>query len=227
MAAIATVLIAGALYMAAPATAATMDLGQVAPAGSSDVCFGCTDIQTASAANAPSVTVPAGSWTVTSWSIRSGTTTDGFDRLEIWRPEATNFRLIAQSNEESIVHLAGTGAIRTFNANIPVQAGDVLGIRTGFPPGDAAGFYVTPAAADVTWRVAGDPPLGQTVGPSGDITTPGITPMQRVNVAATISQPEPVVTPPAAPPAQKKRKCRRHKKRAASAKKKCKGKKRR
>jgi hypothetical protein len=181
------------------AGAATVNIGQVAPAGNTGGCISCTFIQPQVDVSSPSYTVPAGNWTVTSWSLMSGTTTSGEGQLEIWRPEGANFRLIAQSITEGVIFQAG-GTTRSFSTSIPVQGGDVLGQRSGNPPGNYSNTYTTTSLNDVVWgAVVGDPAVGQSVGPTGDFTAFGNNPQIRVNVAATVFKPDPVVldtTPP-------------------------------
>jgi hypothetical protein len=210
-----------ALCIATPATAATVDIGQVAPPGTTGACGGCTAIQPATFGG-PSAAVPAGSWAITSWSIRSGTIVSGFDQLEVWRPVGVNFQLVAQSNSESVMALATTGAVRTFATNISVLPGDVLGIRTGSPPGEAAEDYNSGVTGDVSWEVSGDPTVGQTVGPTGNFQTFSTVPNHRVNMGATLTS-IPTLTPPTTQtqPTPRK-KCKKHKKRAVSSRKKCK-----
>jgi hypothetical protein len=214
----------GSFWIAGPTSADTLDIGQVATPGYTGGCMSCTALQQTTGTG-PSGTVPPGTWAVTSWSIRSGTTMDGFDQLEIWRPDGTNFRLVAQSDFESVVHVATTGAVRTFPADIPVQPGDVLGLRTGDMPGDVAYDWGPADLGAIDWEVfPGDPSVGQTVGPTGDITTYSAISESRVNVAATLTGSAPTV-PPTQPPVQPKKKCKKHKKhkkRAVSSKKKCK-----
>ena len=121
----------------------------------------------------------------------SGPTTSGERQLEIFRPEGANFRLIAQSITEGVIFAPG-GTTRTFSTSIPVQGGDVLGLRTGSPSGDGALGYSTANANDITWgAVVGDPAVGQSVGPTGDFTLFPTSGSFRVNVAATLFQPDP------------------------------------
>jgi hypothetical protein len=178
------------------ATAATASLGQVAPAGSVGACTDCTSLQDQTDPASPSYAVPPGNWTVTSWSMMSGTTTTGLDQIRIFRPEAGgNYRLIAESNYETVT-MAPTGALRTFATGIPVQGGDHIGLKTGNPSSDAAYIYASPNAGDLAWLVNGFPVTGDTIGPTGDHNSYGINPSARVNMAATLLQPDPLNAPP-------------------------------
>jgi hypothetical protein len=127
---------------------------------------------------------------VTSWRIQAGPTTTGNARLRIFRPLAPDlFQLVAQSNEESVT----LGAERSFTTSVPVQGGDVLGLRTGAINGDIASV----AAAGVTdqaWGAIGDPAIGQTVGTGGDFTYG--TNQALTNIGATLFKPDPDSSPP-------------------------------
>ena len=201
-----------ALLFVPAAQAATVTLGQVAPPGSDNTCDECSGFQVGTAAGTPSLAVPplapAGKpWTLTSWSARGGLNIPGTLRLQIWRPTSTagEVRLVAQTDYATFP----VAAVTSVAASVPVEPGDLLGIRTG--PSAVPANYDTSAAGDVLLSVVGDAAPGQTAGaPSSDFTS-FTTPKERVNVAATLTSPD-------------KPKCRKkHKKRAADAKKrKCK-----
>jgi len=125
-------LLAGAL---APSTAgaATLTLGQVAPQGTTGMTTNITTFQSGSAPTSPSYVVPAGNWTVTSWSSEAGTT-DSMARLRIIRPISGHVTIVAESGDESIP--ANTNG--PFPTNLPVQAGDLIGFKTGNPAGNIA-----------------------------------------------------------------------------------------
>ena len=179
-----------ALSAAASAGAATVNIGQVAPPATPGSCGGCTGFQVATdpASTAPGYAVPAGNWTVTYWSVQAGPTTDGHARLRIFRPAGVNlYRLVAESAEESVPF----GAERSFTTSIPVQAGDLLGLRTGNSAGDIAPNFSTAAAGDVNWQVAGDPAINQTVGTGGDFATFFVNTSKRTNIAATLFHADP------------------------------------
>ena len=55
---------------ASPASAATVKLGEAAPAGSAVGCAGCALFQQATGSASPSYVVPAGGATITSWSLQ-------------------------------------------------------------------------------------------------------------------------------------------------------------
>jgi hypothetical protein len=218
---------AGCLVAPASAGAVTATVGQVAPPASSGACFSCTMLQVQT--DAVSYTVPAGNWTLTNWSIRGGATMAGNARLRIFRPTGMTdqWRLVAESAEMPVP----ASAVTDFPVSIPVQGGDVLGLRTGAVAGDIAANYPGGSAMDVSWLVVGDPTLNQTVGPGGDITSATQIPTSRVNVAATVFRadpaspsPTPTPTPPPTKKKCKKKKVKKHS--AAAAKKKCKKKKR-
>lgn len=188
--------VSAALLAPSTSSAETVTIGQIAPAGTANFCLACTFLQKQTDAASPSYTVPPGNWTVTSWSIMSGTTTSGEDRLRIFRPEGAVNRLVAETIDEGVIFDAA-GAERSFTTSLPVQGGDFLGLRTGNPSGDTSPAYTTASVNDVVWNVVGDPVVGQTVGPGGDFPTFGTPAMNRLNVAVTLVR---VVPTPADPP---------------------------
>jgi hypothetical protein len=210
--------------LAAPAGAVTTTIGQVSPPVSGSFCVSCSTFQYATATGDVSYRVPAapagGGWTLTSWSARASGTADGTARLQVWRPTAN-------AGEFSLLVETPTTAIPANTADpnpvsIPVQPGDVLGLRNG-SEGYVPNTYVSPVGNDV-FDAIGFPVTGDTAGAAGSTITGGIENNARVNVAATLAAPDlPAVTTP--PPPPKKKKCKKKKHRASSAKKKCKKKK--
>jgi hypothetical protein len=213
-----------AIGLVAPssASAETAQIGQTAPGGSAGACIGCTGLQPVTDPASPSYMVPSGTWTLTAWKIRGGATAAGNARLRVFRPTGVTdrYELIAETADEPVPAAVES----TFAANIPVQGGDVLGMRTGPIVGDIASTYPG-NLGDVNWQVLGDPALNQTVGTGGDFSAAN-NPGFRTNIAATLFRADPVVPPPD-PKGKTKKKCKKPKKRASVAKKKCKKKKRR
>src|SRR5262245_14538114 len=206
-------LVLGAAILAVPASAGaqTVTLGQVAPAGTASFCSLCSHFQDTTEPTSPAYVIPAGNWTVTSWSVMSGTSNDGGQRLQIWRPEGALYRLVAQSGLETVIAAPG-GTTRTFSSNVAVQPGDHLGLGSGPEPGDVAHTYTGAGTEDLTWAVAGTPSLGQTVGAGGDL---GYTfgPNLRMNLAVTLTPvPSSNPTGPAHTNNGKKRRVRKCKK---------------
>ena len=90
---------------AAPASAATVTLGRIAPMGVPGGCGGCSLFQYQSdPASASYVVPPGGPWTVTSWSARGGPTMADAARLLVFRPTAVpnQFQLVANSLDAPI-----------------------------------------------------------------------------------------------------------------------------
>jgi hypothetical protein len=181
--ALASVIGAGvaAFWLPAPAGAATVTIGQVAPADATpSSCFsGCDEFQKQDDPAAPSYTVPAGTWTVTSWSLRGGPRV-GPAALQIYRPTGTpgQFRLTAQSAETPIP----AGGVTSCATRLAVLPGDLLGLRGGPQPI----AYATPNSGDEAASVLGEPVIGSTVGPPGSNFGYGFNNFLAVNVSATL-----------------------------------------
>jgi hypothetical protein len=213
--------------VATTASAATVTIGAVNPVVSTFDCSACTSLQVGTDPASPSYVVPplpasGNAWTLTSFSVR-GTNDDGTARALIWRHTASpgEFRLIASTPDAQIPQ----GTAPNIPASIPVQPGDVLGIRSG---SNVDPIYDTASDGDMVLGAFGtDPVVGQTIGlPTSD--NPSMTSTRlRLNIAATLSSPDPV-TPI---PQKKKKKCKKKKKHHRSAesakKKKCKKRKKR
>jgi hypothetical protein len=224
----------GVLWLAPSAWATTATIGQAAPAPSNNTCDQCSQFQLGTAPGTPSYVVPptpasGNPWTLTSWSARGGAA-GGSLQLHLWRPTTTagEFRLVAASDSATLP----AGEISSVAANIPVQPGDVLGLRTG---SDGVPANYDAASSDSTFGVFGDPAVGQTAGaPTSDLmgaTGTGL----RLNIAASLSSPDPVAVAPktvAPETVAPKKKCKKHKKKhkrsaQTAKKKKCKKRKKR
>lgn len=219
--AIALGLVSIGLLAPATASAETVQIGQTAPGGSAGACIGCTGLQPVTDPASPQYTVPSGTWTLTAWKIRGGATAAGNARLRIFRPTGVTdrYELVAETADEPVPAAVES----TFAASIPVQAGDVIGMRTGPIVGDIASNYPG-NLGDVNWQVLGDPVLHETVGTGGDYSAAN-NPAFRTNIAATLFRADPIG--PLPDPKGKKKKCKKPKKKSAGAakKKKCKKKK--
>src|SRR5262245_8023126 len=191
-----------ALAAAAPAGAATVSLGKIAPPGVPGGCSGCSFFQKQTDPASPSYVVPPGGpWTVTQWSARGGTIDDAA-RLLVFRQTgvANQFRLIANSLDRPY-----PGAEAPVNrTDIPVQPGDGIGLRTqGF--GNMPTHHDSTFLADQFAGIAGSLTLGETVGPGGDHSY-GVNPAGFINVSATLTSPEPA-----------KKKCKKKRRKKARA----------
>jgi hypothetical protein len=175
-----------AALFVAPAGATTVTIGQVAPVGTTGGCNFCTIFQKTTASTSPSYAVPAGNWTITSWSAEAGTM-DSQARLRVFRPgpAGDEWTLVAESTDQTIP--ANTSG--PFATSIPVQGGELIGIRTSNTPGDISPVYPG-QPGDNTLGVSGDPPVGATACGAGSMFTCGtsFTP-NLVNIAATLFAP--------------------------------------
>jgi hypothetical protein len=212
-----------ALWLAPGAGAVTVTIGSLKPVVDATTCGGCTELQLASDPESPSYVVPplpssGNPWTLVTYSVR-GSTSDGTARAEIWRPSGTpgEFRLIAASPDGQIP----ANSAPSIPASIPVQPGDVLGIRSG---ASIDPNYDSPHAGDVVMSGMGtDPSVGETMGLIGSDNPSFNNGSTLLNITARLVSADPVATPTPAGPVKKKCKKKKHKKRAAeSKKKKCK-----
>jgi hypothetical protein len=186
-AALAIAALAGMLLFAAGASAASVQIGQLAPSNTDGGCDGCTNLQVETVSPAPSYEVPAGSWTLTSWSAQGGLK-GGSVKLRIFRPTAIpgQFRLVAETPLETIA----PATIATFPAEIPVEPGDRLGLETG-PGTGGPNYYPSTYSAPLGNReygVVGAPTVGQTVGTGGEFEV-GNSGGHLLNIAATLTSP--------------------------------------
>jgi hypothetical protein len=212
-----------ALVLFAPAApGATVTLGQVAPSGAFSNCGACSDLQIGTDPASPSYAVPplpAGGapWTMVSWSARGVSSGPGTARALVWRPSGTagEYRLVANTADGQFA----ADAIGTFTTSIPVQPGDVLGVRSGtsFAP-----LYDSVHSADVEIGVLGDPVIGDTTGAPGSTLPSESGSNLLLNVSATLSAPDPAVKRKCkkkkhkrSAESAKKKKCKKHKKKAA------------
>jgi hypothetical protein len=185
--ALAVVVLAAMLLLASGASAATLQLGQLAPPSTDGGCIDCTNLQVETVSPAPSYEVPAGTWTLTSWSAQGGLK-GGSVKLRIFRPTATpgQFRLVAESPLETIT----AATIATFPAEIPVEPGDRLGLQTGPGTGGINDYPSTYSAplGNRQYGVIGGPQVGQTVGTGGEYEV-GNDNGHLLNIEATLTSP--------------------------------------
>jgi hypothetical protein len=167
-AALAIASLAGMLLVASGASAASVQIGQLAPATTDGGCDDCTNLQVETVSPAPSYEVPAGSWSVTSWSAQGGLK-GGSVKLRIFRPTAIpgQFRLIAETPLETIA----AATIATFPAEIPVEPGDRLGLETGPGIGGANNYPSTtaPPSAIVSTEPSANRKSGRRSGPGANL----------------------------------------------------------
>jgi len=178
------VVAAALLGVPSGAGAATATLGAVAPANTPANCSACTDFQLTTHPSSPSYIVPAGSWTITSWSARGRPAGggNGTGRLRVFRPVGTNlYRVVAESTDATIAE----NAAPSIPTSLPVQQGDLIGLRTG-SVSPVVDYYASPLPGDAIAGALGDPAPGQTVGPGGDYPSFTDSPF-RINVSAVLT----------------------------------------
>ncbi len=169
------------LALAAPAQADTVSLGAVAPSGTTMAPAG-TYSYLQSAGGSPGYAVPSGGGVITSFSVRGGSSVPSGDvvRLRVFRPSGGSYTIAAESGDVAPqVNTAGS-----YSVHIPVNAGDVIGLRVS-TTGDTAAYY-TGQSGDIVKRTFLGPDDTGTL-----ITVPGDA---RVNVSAQLE------TPSSAPP---------------------------
>jgi len=139
--------LAGCLLVPASATAATT-LGQLDPAGTpTGSCVG-TSYWAQASSTGVSYTVPAGGGVITSWSHRANASSGRELGLRVFRPESgTNFTLIGGSGVQTLT----ANTVNTFETQISVQAGDVLGLYVG----NASPFFPFSGGASCAYTGSG------------------------------------------------------------------------
>lgn len=178
---------------ASVAQAQSISLGSTLPPGSEgEYSVQTAGIQVATGPASPSYTVPEGSWTITCWTTQStidegGDEHEGSARLRVYRPlpnQPGSFQVLAESDERFFPFSAEEPV--SFPTSIPVQAGDVLGLKSGSR--GAPVLFNTDEPGDLGGFVQDDPGVGGffTAYPAGGV---------RVNVAAAL-QPAGQPAPP-------------------------------
>jgi hypothetical protein len=115
---------------AVPAAASTA-IGQLDPGTPSTTCAGRSTWAQATEA-APSYVVPAGRWVLVSWSHRANSTAGRELGIRVLRPTGTagTYTVVGAG----ALRVLTPGGINTFYDRIPVNPGEVLGLRVGNPP---------------------------------------------------------------------------------------------
>jgi hypothetical protein len=145
--------------LAAPGKAGAITLGQVAPSAS--VCDAGNYVQVG-ATTAP-YTVPAPGGVITSWSHHGKSAPAGAGRLQVWRrvPGTGDFTLVGRS----AIQPFAAGVVNSFPTEIPVSAGDRLGMHVGDSNTGCAGpGGLGDAVALSPFATSGDPSPGAVVG---------------------------------------------------------------
>jgi hypothetical protein len=126
-----------------------------------------------------SYAVPSGGTSITSWSVQAYSGDTGPVALEVWNPTPPLYTQVAMSALQPLA--AGINTFDLTSTPIPVQAGDLIGLRV---EGPVTCMQTTPNSTDSIWF---------------DFQATGITvlPFVELNVAATVDV---TVTPPPPPP---------------------------
>jgi hypothetical protein len=175
-------IVASFLLFVGKAAAGTATVGQDFEAGNV-ICGNQTDLQT-SVSSGNSYTVAAAG-VITSWSFHNGIDVLPDLKLKVARPQSGGGYLLVG---EAAAGTQNLHALNTYPANIPVQAGDIIGIFVGSPFGHCGTF--TSNSGDSFDQFTGNPPLNTPVSPdtSGSLV--------RYPVSATVTTPDTVPTPP-------------------------------
>lgn len=174
------------LAWAASAQAQTT-VGQLAPADPPVVCTGQSYdvIQGPTAAADPYVIPAAG--VITSWSTNAAAGPGQTLAFKVFRPVgAPNYNVLAHQGPVGLA----PSVLNTFPVQIPVQAGDVVGLNTSTGAGvtNACLFQTSPADFFAAAATPGSAPDGATV------TLTPTAPGYRLNVQATLQRPPSITT---------------------------------
>ena len=169
------------------ASAAPLTLGQAAPTGIPAECKGPAELVESSTSGINPYVVPRAGM-ITSWSTNAGAGPGQTLKMKVFRPVAgvaNTYTVIAHDGPR----LLAANVLNTFSVDIPVQAGDVIGLNAGNASVATpnACLYPTNVTTDILDLSTADTPDGASV------TFPLSSPGGRPNVAATL-QPAPTVT---------------------------------
>jgi hypothetical protein len=172
---------------------ADVTVGEVAPQTPEFLCnLGPTDtIQIATGGGASYVVPQAG--TLTSWSTAAGPGAGQAVSLKVYRPvSGTTYSVVGQDGPRALT----PSVLDTFPIDIPVQAGDVIGLNDGEATivNDACQFY-TASLGDVVGGLLGD----ATAGSSLDFEASDTRGEARINVSANLQPTPPIVVTPVVP----------------------------
>ena len=150
-----------ALVCALPGMASgAITIGATGGSGMGRCIENFTWVQAATAPTSPSYAVPAGGGVITQWSHQvSDTVPTATLRLKVFRETSSQmYRTVGHSAVEPL----GAPGLRSFLTQISVQAGDVLGLRTGTSGSDCVRTGQTGDVAEVGLFNEPDPLPGAT-----------------------------------------------------------------
>jgi hypothetical protein len=177
---------AAAIASLALSTGAEADLtvGEVAPPNPPLTCnYGTTDTVQISTAGGNAYVVPEAG-VLTSWSTSAGYGLGQAVSLKVYRPTGGGYTVLAEDGPRALAQ----SVLNTFPIDIPVEAGDVLGLNDGeakpshyLVSNDACDFE-TGAAEDAEAGLLGDAGPGTQLDFAAEDSMPGT----RVNVSANL-----------------------------------------
>jgi PASTA domain len=177
--------------------AADVTVGEVAPPNPESICnFGSTDTIELGTTGGDSYMVPEAG-VLTSWSTSAGPGAGQALTLKVYRPAGgTTYAVLAQDGPRSLT----PSVLNTFPIDIPVQAGDVLGLNDGealpdhrLVTDDACEFETT-SPADIEGGLLGDAGVGSLLDFEASDTRGEVRANVSANLQPTSTLP-PVVTP--------------------------------
>jgi IPT/TIG domain/PASTA domain len=143
---------AALLCFAASAEAQTT-IGQL-PTGPTLTCVspsGYDEVQTA-VSSGSSYVVPAPGGVITSWSTKASATTTQMLGLKVFRPvETKKFLVVAHDGPRALT----PSTVNTFPVDIPVQAGDIVGLNVPINAGSGCAFPVSAPGNSVAYLEGG------------------------------------------------------------------------
>jgi PKD repeat protein len=199
-------LMLASLVLASTASAATVQLGELAAANTvPGDCGNCASFQTGTGAGIPSYAVPAGDGgVITTWSVLGAPLSNPCSmagcniNLLVYRPTGTagTYDLVGESIVEDPVN---NGAAQSFATHIVVHPGDVIGLFYNDTPA-----FDTAVTGDVITSANGGTGNGCaptfTVGAPCD--TSSTSPGNRLSVTATVQTPAASFTPSTSSPTE-------------------------
>jgi hypothetical protein len=177
-----TAMSAFALLAATIAQASTITVGSVLPPGSKATAFGSVEtfFNTALPEKGANLTSPV-TGAIVRWRMQDAE--GGPFSLRVLRPNGTGGYMAAGTSNP--VTPAAGGGLQTFTANLPIQAGDLIGID---PTNAADKIGIAPEIPGASYSYIFPPPFdGATVAPSGSVAG------QEVELSAEV-QPAPAIT---------------------------------
>lgn len=175
------IVVLAALVFAPPAVAATVQLGQTAPAGTPEAaCGACSDFQAMTDSASASYAVPAGAETITSFSVLAppaSCSCTGTVRLRVMRLTTPNTYLVVGDSVDETV--PDDGLVHTFTTSVAVRPGDLLGMRYT----DIPSVWSNMHSDDVVDEILGDPTPGETTNDYEIVDN------EHLNLAATLVTP--------------------------------------